>query len=204
MVLSGFCEVRAVSRWASLKSTDPRWLLEARFHGAIRRMVGAQEIEDALIRFDGRRVAALRLLVERGIAPDGVAALIAALPGPREVGASWMLKALGEIGALSRIDLERVFASLPDLTETDAILHVLQMVCLDPEAAQGVRNAMVPLAGHRNLLVTVWTFDAYCRTASGPGAAADREERIRQGLTNRSKAMRARARALAREFGVDP
>jgi hypothetical protein len=79
-------------------------------------------------------------------------------------------------------------ASLPDLTETDAILHVLQMVRLDPEAAQGVRNAMVPLAGHRNLLVTVWTFDAYCRTASGPGAAADREERIRQGLTNRSKA----------------
>jgi hypothetical protein len=41
-----------------------------------------------------------------------------------------------------------------------------------------VRNAMVPLAGHPNLLVTVWTFDAYCRTASGPGAAADREERI--------------------------
>jgi hypothetical protein len=58
-----------------------------------------------------------------------------------------MLKALAETGALSREQLTRVFASLPELTEPDAILHVLQMVRFDPVAARGVRDAMVPLAG---------------------------------------------------------
>jgi hypothetical protein len=51
-----------------------------RVRGAIRRSWWTQEIEE-LIRFDGRRVASLRLLVERGMSPDGVAALIAALAG---------------------------------------------------------------------------------------------------------------------------
>jgi hypothetical protein len=52
-------------------------------------------------------------------------------------------------------------------------------------------------------LVTIWAFDAYCRTAMGAQEEADREGRIRQGLGHRSKAMRARARTLAREYGVD-
>jgi hypothetical protein len=166
-------------------------------------MVGQDEIDAELGRFDGRRVETLRLLVSRGLSPDGIAALIEAVPGRHETGASWMLKALAETGALSREQLTRVFASLPELTEPDAILHVLQMVRFDPVAARGVRDAMVPLAGHPRLLVNVWTFDAYCRSAFGPGADADRHERIRQGLRHRSKAMRARARALALEFGVD-
>jgi phosphomannomutase len=91
-------------------------------------MVGAREIEDALIRFDGRRVASLRLLVERGVSRDGIDTLIGALPGRHEIGASWMLKALGEKGALTGGDLAAVFLSLPALREADAILHVLQMV----------------------------------------------------------------------------
>jgi hypothetical protein len=57
------------------------------------------------------------------------------------------------------------------------------MVRLDPEAARACGTPWCRLRGTDRLLVTVWTFDAYCRTASGPGADADREERIRQGLT---------------------
>jgi hypothetical protein len=167
-------------------------------------MVDVDEIEEALVRFDGRRVASLRLLVDRGVSREGIAALIAALPGRREIGASWMLKALAEGPGLSRDDLLAVFRRLPELTEADAILHVLQMVRCDPEAARVVRNDIVPLAGHDRLLVNVWAFDAYCRTAQGPAEATDREARIRQGFRHRSKAMQARARALAREFGVEP
>jgi hypothetical protein len=167
------------------------------------RMVDPEEIEDALTRFDGRRMASLRLLVERGVSRAGVGALIDALPGRHEIGASWMLKALGEKGALTPEDLAPVFRSLPHLGEADAILHVLQMVRMDPVAARVIRDRIVPFAGHDRLLVTVWAFDAYCRTAKGAEEEADRDARIRQGLTNRSKAMRARARALAREFSVD-
>lgn len=192
-----------MSRWEGAKSTGVRPALpECVIRGPIGPMVGPDEIEDALIRFDGRHVASLRLLVDRGIAPDGVDSLVDAMPGPHEIGASWMLKALAEGEGLLRADLVRVFATLPALTEPDAILHVLQMVQFDPEAARDVREAMVPLAGHSRLLVTVWAFDAYCRTAFGPGSDADREARIRQGLRNRSKAMQARARALAREYGI--
>jgi len=157
-----------------------------------------------LRRFDGRRVATLRFLVDEGVSSDGMTALVEALPGRHEVGASWMLKALAEAGALPSDEMSRVFASLPHLTDPDAILHVLQMARHDPIAASEFREAILPLAGHPRLLVRVWTFDAYCRTAAGPGADADRAERIRQGMRHRSKAMQARARALAREFGVDP
>jgi hypothetical protein len=63
----------------------------------------------------------------------------------------------------------RVFRSLPHLGEADAILHVLQMVRMDPVAARVIRDRIVPFAGHDRLLVTVWAFDAYCRTAFGQG-----------------------------------
>ena len=165
-------------------------------------MTGPEDIEDALIRFDGRRVAALRALVERGVSRDGVEVLIAAMPGRHEIGASWMLKALGEAGRLTRGDLDRVFRTLPHLREADAILHVLQMVRLDPVAARVIRDEIVPFAGHDRLLVNIWAFDAYCRTASA-SESEDRDARIRQGLRNRSKAMRARARLLADEFNVE-
>jgi hypothetical protein len=59
-------------------------------------MVGAQEIEDALIRFDGRRVAALRLSGGAGHVAGWDRRPDRGLAGPREVGASWMLKALGK------------------------------------------------------------------------------------------------------------
>jgi hypothetical protein len=44
-------------------------------------MVGQDEIDAELGRFDGRRVETLRLLVSRGLSPDGIAALIEAVPG---------------------------------------------------------------------------------------------------------------------------
>lgn len=160
------------------------------------------DIHDALQAFDGKRVAGLRALSRRPISAEGRALLLSEMPGPLESPASWVLKALAERGGLTKEELAKLFTKLPALTDTDAILHVLQLVQYHPMAARPLRDALVALAGHPRLLVNVWAFDAYCRT-SDASEIADRDARIRQGLGHRSKAMQARARALAREFGVD-
>ena len=162
----------------------------------------AKAVAEALRAFDGVRTAPLKALVQTRMEPEAVDVLVAALPGPDEIAATWCLKALAETGRLPAEAFALSFAALPELSEPDAILHTLQMVQHAPDLARPIREAIVPLAGHPKLLVTVWAFDAYCRTTPA-GEEADRAARIRQGLTHRSKAMQARARALAREFGVN-
>ena len=159
------------------------------------------DIEPILAAFDGRHVAPLRALVDRGLDGSARSMMLAAVPGQHEIAATWMAKAMAERGDLAPEAFRALFDALPRVTEADAILHVLQMVQHAPDLARGLRPHLVSLAGHNRLLVTVWAFDAFCRTCA-PGETADRDERIRQGLRHRSKAMQARARALAREFDV--
>ena len=139
----------------------------------------ADWVKSTLARFDGKHVAPLKTLVA---ASSGV--LLAELPGSHEVGASWVLKAKAEAG---EIDV-RVFGKLAALSESDAILHVLQMVQLAPEA--GLPD-LEPFLNHKKLLVRVWALDALFRT--DPARAAPL---IEEALKNPSAAMRARARAL--------
>ncbi len=166
-------------------------------------MEDGDAIRAALTGFDGRHVAGLRALVRRGLSAAGVAAVMDEVPGPLETPASWVLKALAETGALGRDEVAGLYLRLPDLTDTDALLHVLQLVQRHPAAARPVRDAIAALTSHKTLLVRVWAFDALCRTTP-PDGTAERDARIRATLSDPSKAMQARARALAREFGLDP
>ncbi|MBO6676139.1 MAG: hypothetical protein JJ908_13785 [Rhizobiales bacterium] len=140
----------------------------------------------ALYAFDGKRVAGLKALVKADIAD---ADLLALLPGSHEIAATWVLKARLEAGLLGDAAQRQVFEPLPQLTEPDAILHLLQMVQLAPFAsADDVR----PFLTHKRTLVRVWALDALARLAPDEAAPL-----IEAALDDPSAAMRARARALA-------
>lgn len=160
------------------------------------------DIQKALAAFDGRRIAPLKDAVDLPLTPEAEGAILDAVAGPDQVGATWMVKALAEAGRLSEAQLAEALADFPKLTEPDAILHLLQTVQYAPGVAEPYLRNFVGLAGSDKLFLRVWAFDAYCRVAAMHGAMADVTDRIEQGLTDRSKAMQARARALAREFGV--
>ncbi len=161
------------------------------------------DIHAALAAFDGRKVGPLKEAVGLPLKPEAEAALLDAVPGADQIGATWMVKALVETGRLSEAQLAEALVSLPNLTEPDAILHLLQSVQYAPGLARALRPDLVPLYRHPRGLVRVWAFDAYCRGAILPEEQGDLAERITQGLRDRSKAMQARSRALAREFGVE-
>lgn len=139
----------------------------------------------ALYAFDGKRVAGLRTLA-RSDTPDE--ALLAELPGDHEVGASWVLKARAEAGALEEETGKALFDCLPKLTQPDAILHVLQMVQHAPAAAPDV---IKPYLMHKRTLLRVWALDALARVAPNEAVPL-----VQAALDDPSAAMRARARAL--------
>jgi HEAT repeat protein len=140
----------------------------------------------ALYAFDGKRVAGLKPLVRADV-PD--AELLAELPGPHEIAASWVLKARLEAGLLGDAAQKAIFAHLPKLTEPDAILHLLQMVQHAPFASV---DDVRPLLAHKRTLVRVWALDALGHLAPDEAAPL-----IEAALDDPSAAMRARARALA-------
>lgn len=158
------------------------------------------DITAALAAFDGTHTAPLKAVVRDGLSPDAVATLIAAIPGPGEVAATWLLKALVERGKIGSGTLAEVFDRLPQITAPDAALHVLQCAQYAPDAAPILRPHLTPFYGSKKIFLRVWAFDAYCR---GADPSEDLTERIRQGLSDRSAAMRARSKALARDFGID-
>ncbi|GAB5449468.1 hypothetical protein [Gymnodinialimonas sp.] len=158
------------------------------------------DIAAALAAFDGTHTAPLKAVARDDLSPAAVQALVDAVPGPQEIAATWLIKALAEAGRLGAGTLVQVFERLPNITAADAALHILQCAQLAPDAAPLLRPHLSPYYGSKKILLRVWAFDAYCR---GADPAEDLSERIKQGLTDRSAAMRARARALAREFGID-
>lgn len=156
---------------------------------------------DAFEAFDGREVAPLKALVAEG---PVVRRVLEHVPGPHEVAASWVLKAMAERGQMSDAELAGFLGRLSLLTEPDAVLHLLQTAQYAPQlVARALRDDMVPLYRHPKGLVRVWAFDAYIRGADHPAELDDTRERIRQGLGDRQAAMRARARGLAVEFGIE-
>ena len=158
-------------------------------------------ILSALARFDGKEVAPLRALVADG--PE-VRRVLEHVPGPHEVAASWVIKALVERRQVSEAELAGFLGRLALLGEADAILHVLQCAQHAPVVvARAMRPDLVPLYRHPRGLVRVWAFDAYIRGAEHPAELEDTAARIRQGLAERQAAMRARARGLAAEYGID-
>lgn len=150
----------------------------------------------ALHAFDGKRVAGLRSLVHSNVTD---AALLAELPGSHEIAASWVLKARGEEGLLGEDTKDRLFDCLPELSEPDAILHLLQMVQHArpaPEAAGALAAAIGPFLTHKRTLLRVWALDAMARVAPDEAAPL-----IEAALHDDSAAMRARARALQSLIG---
>lgn len=139
----------------------------------------------ALYAFDGKRVGGLKALVKADVAD---ADLLALLPGPHEIAASWVLKARLEAGLLGQAARNGIYECLPKLSEPDAILHLLQMVQHAPHAEADVIR---PFLTHKRTLVRVWALDALARVAPDEAAPL-----IEAALDDPSAAMRARARAL--------
>lgn len=137
--------------------------------------------------FDGKRVGGLKALVDADVAD---ADLLALLPGPHEIAASWVLKARLEAGLLGETVQNSVYACLPKLSEPDAVLHLLQMVRHAPHAEA---DAIRPHLTHKRTLVRVWALDALARIAPDEAAPL-----IEAALDDPSAAMRARARALSK------
>jgi len=140
----------------------------------------------ALYAFDGKRVGGLKALVETDVAD---ADLLALLPSPHEIAASWVLKARLEAGLLGQTAQNSIYECLPKLTQPDAILHVLQMVQHAPYAAV---DDVRPYLTHKRTLVRVWALDAVARVAPDEAVPL-----IEAALDDPSAAMRARARSLA-------
>ncbi|MFN3170161.1 MAG: hypothetical protein ACE37E_05665 [Hyphomicrobiales bacterium] len=139
----------------------------------------------ALYAFDGKRVGGLKALIDADAAD---ADLLALLPGPHEIAASWVLKARLEAGLLGEAAQNSIYECLPNLSEPDAILHLLQMVQHAPHAEADVIR---PFLTHKRTLVRVWALDALARVAPNEAAPL-----IKVALDDPSAAMRARARAL--------
>ncbi len=159
-----------------------------------------KDIAAALAAFDGKHTAPLKTALADDLSLEAEAALIAAVPGPDEIAATWLIKALVEKCRLGQHHLATLFDRLPRITEPDAALHLLQCAQYAPDAARLLRPHLTPFYGHKKILLRVWAFDAYCR---GADASEDLSERVGQGLADRSAAMRARSKALAKEFGID-
>ncbi len=146
----------------------------------------------ALRAFDGRHVGPLKTLVQEGLDETGLAALLAAVPGPDEVAATWVLKALVEAEPMP--DVTPVFDVLDEVAAPDAILHILQMVQHRPDQAKSAAGAITALLDHKRGLVRVWALDALVRLSP---ADPTTRNRVMAALTAKEAAMRARARALA-------
>ena len=151
----------------------------------------SKRVNEALGAFDGRHVASLNRLVAEGLSEAEVQAVLAALPGSNEVGATWVLKALAEADRLSVETAGKAFGVLGQLTDGDAILHTLQMVQREPEAALGAKAEIERLLDHRRVLVRVWALDALARIDPEVSRAL-----VLDALDAPQASLRARARAL--------
>ncbi len=159
-----------------------------------------QDITRALAQFDGTHTAPLRDVLQDDLSPEARATLVAAIPGPDEVAATWLIKALVERGQLGTGQVAQVFEAFAKISHPDAALHVLQCAQYAPDAAPILRPHLTPYYGSSKILLRVWAFDAYCR---GAPPDEDLSARIRQGLRMREASMRARSKVLAQDFGVD-
>lgn len=151
----------------------------------------SKRVNEALGAFDGRHVASLKRLVAEGLSESEVRAVLAALPGPHEVSATWVLKALAEADRLSVDAAGKAFGVLGQLTDGDAILHALQMVQHLPGPAGVARKQIETLLDHKKLLVQVWALDAMVRIDPAGGRPL-----VLEALDAPRASMRARARAL--------
>ncbi|MBC6437134.1 MAG: hypothetical protein GDA52_03095 [Rhodobacteraceae bacterium] len=163
----------------------------------------AADIHAACAAFDGVRVAPLRTVLKEPLSDAALGAVLDGLCGPNQVAASWIVKALAEMGTIREDALTQAFAALRGMQNPDAALHILQSVHHAPHLAHPFRPHLMSLVEHPRLLLRIWALDACCRTARSPAERADAAARVGQALRDRSGAMRARARALAPEFGVE-
>ena len=152
-------------------------------------------LAEALARFDGTHVEDLRDAL-----PEAEAAgksLIAACTDPdTEVAASWLAKALIEVGT-ARFDPARFFETLPRMTHWQAQLHLLQSVQYAPDLAQPLARQIRDLLDSRKTFVRVWALDAFTRLAIlRPELVPEARARIAAALDHGPASLRARARAL--------
>ncbi|MDJ1016790.1 MAG: hypothetical protein QNJ35_09785 [Paracoccaceae bacterium] len=148
-----------------------------------------ETLQRALSDFDGKHVAPLKRVAVQVRSED----VCAFITGPEEIGATWVLKAIAEDGRASEKDIELAFEALSELSESDAILHVLQIAQFAPNAARAHQASIRALLIHKKTLVRVWALDAMVRAAPGSDEA---RRLVEEALKGPQASLRARARAL--------
>ena len=160
-------------------------------------------LTQAIDTFDGAAAAVLRSAVT-GFVPENAGVLLdgTSSANPRHaVAATWILKALAEDGRAP--DLAPFLQTLPDQTDWEAILHLLQIARFAPEAAATQAQTIFDLTHHPKALVRAWALDAYCRAALVDRNLMPRaRDMVHQALGDDKASIRARARQLAPLVGL--
>ncbi|MEM7753580.1 MAG: hypothetical protein AAF230_09215 [Pseudomonadota bacterium] len=160
---------------------------------------------EAILSFDGTHVAELKAAVS-GYDASEAPALIDFCESDNlghRVAATWIVKGLLEMGAVTGLDLARVFDRLNHENAWEPLLHLLQSVQHADDAALPYRDAIRRCLAHEKTLVRVWALDALVRIALAHDAErADAREAVDAALSDPKASMRARARKLAPLLGL--
>ncbi len=160
-------------------------------------------VTDAIEAFDGKTVEVLRPAVKTFVPEDAGVLLDYTRSGNAHhaVAATWILKALAEEGRAP--DFAPFLRTLPDKTDWEAILHILQIAQYSPEAAATQAEAITELTNHPKALIRTWALDAFCRAAlADPDLMPKARDMVHQGLGDEKASIRARARKLASVVGL--
>ncbi len=167
------------------------------------RSVAEMTLTDAIHAFDGKSIAVLRQAVDE-FTPEDAGTLLSHVRStkPQHAAAStWILKALAEDGRAP--DLAPYLRTLPDQTDWEAILHILQIAQYSPEAAATQAETITELSNHPRALVRAWALDAFCQAAlADPGLMPQARDMVHEALGAEKASIRARARQLASLVGL--
>lgn len=151
---------------------------------------------EALVAFDGKRVAPLREAVA-GFNAAEATLLTEACHGIHAVAATWMVKALLEKSRAGALDMGAVFAALQYDLPWNSQLHLLQSVQFAPDAALPQVMFVRARLQQKRTLLRVWALDAFVRLALVESSFLPEARALVADAQAGKGAMHARARALA-------
>ncbi len=160
-------------------------------------------LTDAIQAFDRKTVTVLRQAVDEFTLVEAGTLLhhVRSTDTQHAVAATWILKALAEGNRAP--DLAPFLQTLPDQTDWEAILHLLQVARYAPEAAAPQVEIIIELTQHPKALVRTWALDAYCRAALADSDLMPKaRDMVHAALGDDKASIRARARQLALLVGL--
>jgi len=162
------------------------------------------DIATTLRRYDGKRVAPFRAVAEAvSDAPESALEELLDLAASDEmelqVGATWVLRHLAELGTAPRgVQAEKLLRLLGRPLAADALLHVLQTLPhLEVEDAPqaSLRKALLALINHRGAFIRAWAYNGLAILAAhDPSFRRQVQTLMERAARNETAAVKARIR----------